>query len=191
MKAIRTARSHSAEAFSLLLLMLATSCTAPAVAPRKAAVSAAPAPGIVAPQAFAPAPPRAAAPDWRDAPLTPGTWTWTREGSTTVARFADGLLALVCNPAAGMVSLLRQGSGSSLPSGEVPMTIVTSTMVRPVSGSAIAGMPPAVAATFAPRDALLDAMAFSRGRFAVETAGLPTLYVPSWAEVGRVVEDCR
>jgi hypothetical protein len=34
-------------------------------------------------------------------------------------------------------------------------------------------------------------MAFSRGRFAIETAGLPTLYVPSWPEVSRVVEDCR
>ena len=41
------------------------------------------------------------------------------------------------------------------------------------------------------RDPLLDAMAFSKGRFAVEVAGLPTLYVPSYPEVTRVVEDCR
>jgi hypothetical protein len=34
-------------------------------------------------------------------------------------------------------------------------------------------------------------MAYSRGRFAVEINGLPTLYLPSWAEVGRVIEDCR
>lgn len=42
-----------------------------------------------------------------------------------------------------------------------------------------------------PRDSLLDAIALSRGRFAVEMAGLPTLYLPSWAEVSRVIEDCR
>ena len=41
------------------------------------------------------------------------------------------------------------------------------------------------------RDPLLDAMAFSKGRFAVEVAGLPTLYLPSWIEVSRVIEDCR
>ena len=41
------------------------------------------------------------------------------------------------------------------------------------------------------RDPLLDAMAFSKGRFALEVAGLPTLYVPSYPEVTRVIEDCR
>jgi len=34
-------------------------------------------------------------------------------------------------------------------------------------------------------------MAFSRGRFALETAGQETLYLPSWPEISRVVEDCR
>ncbi|MDG2003332.1 MAG: hypothetical protein P8J20_08375 [Novosphingobium sp.] len=48
-----------------------------------------------------------------------------------------------------------------------------------------------IAVTLPASDPLLDAMAFSRGRFAVETAGLPTLYVPSWPEVSRVIEDCR
>jgi hypothetical protein len=73
----------------------------------------------------------------------------------------------------------------------VPMTIVTGTMTRPANGEAVAGPPPFIALTISARDPLLDAMAFSRGRFVVETAGLPTLYVPSWPEVGRVVEDCR
>ena len=39
--------------------------------------------------------------------------------------------------------------------------------------------------------ALLDAMAFSRGRFAIDVNGLPSLYLPAWPEVGRVIEDCR
>ena len=41
------------------------------------------------------------------------------------------------------------------------------------------------------RDPLLDAMAFSRGRFAVEVSGGPTLVVPAYPEVTRVIEDCR
>jgi hypothetical protein len=41
------------------------------------------------------------------------------------------------------------------------------------------------------QDPLLDAMAFSKGRFAVESAGLATLYVPPYPEVTRVIEDCR
>jgi len=38
---------------------------------------------------------------------------------------------------------------------------------------------------------LLDAMAFSRGRFATAASGAPMLTVPSAPEVTRVVEDCR
>jgi hypothetical protein len=40
-------------------------------------------------------------------------------------------------------------------------------------------------------DPLLDAMAFSRGRVGLSALSLPTLIVPAWAEVARVVEDCR
>ncbi len=48
-----------------------------------------------------------------------------------------------------------------------------------------------LAATLPAADPLLAAMAFSKGRFAVETQGLATLYIPSWPEVTRVIEDCR
>ena len=125
--------------------------------------------------------------NWRDAPLTPGTWRWAMEGNRSVARFADSQLALVCDRAAGTVTLLRQGSGAD----HVPVTVLTGTQVRPISGTPLAGEPPCVGAVLNPRDNLLDAMALSRGRFSVEVAGLPTLYVPSWSEVTRVVEDCR
>jgi hypothetical protein len=45
--------------------------------------------------------------------------------------------------------------------------------------------------SFDPRAPMLDAMAFARGRFAVEAEGLSPLYLPSWPEVARVIEDCR
>jgi hypothetical protein len=48
-----------------------------------------------------------------------------------------------------------------------------------------------VRAELAASDPLLDAMAFTKGRFAVETAGQETLYVPAYPEISRVIEDCR
>jgi hypothetical protein len=38
---------------------------------------------------------------------------------------------------------------------------------------------------------MLDAMVFSRGRFVVDRAGAAPLVVPPYAELGRVIEDCR
>ena len=40
-------------------------------------------------------------------------------------------------------------------------------------------------------DPLLDAIASSRGRIGFSTSGAPALVVPPWAEVARVIEDCR
>jgi hypothetical protein len=42
-----------------------------------------------------------------------------------------------------------------------------------------------------PRDSFLDAMAFSKGRFAVEAQGISPLYLPAWPEISRVIDDCR
>jgi hypothetical protein len=104
-----------------------------------------------------------------------------------VARFAGGLVVLSCNRPARQVTLERSGKGRD----PVPMTIETSSETRPVAGASRPGPPPTIAVSFDANDPLLDAMAFSRGRFALATAGLPTLYVPSWPEVSRVIEDCR
>ncbi len=174
-------------ALAASLLLFTASCSG-----RREAVPAplpSPAPRPAPPSPPPPQPPQAI--DWRDMPQTPGTWRWSMEGSRSVARFggpdAAGALVLSCNREAGAVTLIRPGVGE----GQVPMTILTSTGNRTLSAEAVAGPPPAIALTLAARDSLLDAMAFSRGRFAVETTGLPTLYLPSWAEVSRVVEDCR
>ncbi len=40
-------------------------------------------------------------------------------------------------------------------------------------------------------DGLLDAVAFSRGRFAIDIAGGALLVLPVQSEIGRAVEDCR
>jgi hypothetical protein len=46
-------------------------------------------------------------------------------------------------------------------------------------------------ATLPASDRFLDAIAFSRGRFAVEVQGLERLVLPTWPELARVIEDCR
>lgn len=125
--------------------------------------------------------------DWRDAPITPGDWRWGMEGNQSVARFANGALVLRCDPATRTVSLQRAGSAQA----PVPMTLLTTNGNRQLSATPLAGPPPVLSVSFGGRDAVLDAIAFSRGRFAVEAAGLTTLYVPSWPEISRVVEDCR
>ena len=133
--------------------------------------------------------PPAAAPavDWRDAPITPGDWAWSSVGGQSTARFAQGLLEMRCERDAGHVVILRAGSAA----GPLPATITTTSTRRVVTAQPFAGPPATVAIRLPARDAILDAMAFSRGRFAIEVAGLAPVYAPSWPEVARVIEDCR
>jgi hypothetical protein len=128
-------------------------------------------------------PPQAAR-DWREAPITPGNWSWGMEGGQSVARFAGGMLVLRCDRASGTVTLLRAGAANR----SVPVTVTTTSGVHGFTASPADG---AIAASLPARAPVLDAMIFSRGRFALEAQGLPPLYAPSWPELSRVAEDCR
>ena len=130
--------------------------------------------------------------NWRDRPASPGVWEWSAADGQSTARFAGGELVLPCNGHEGRVTLMRRLSAQPATDGPIPATVLTTSQIRPLSASAVGTVPLAYAAiTFTAWDGLLDAMAFSRGRFAVEIAGEPTLYLPAWTEVSRVVEDCR
>ena len=177
--------NRAAHRIGLAMLAGLIAATSACSGKREAAPAPVPKPSPSARPPSPPPPPRAV--DWRDMPVSLGTWRWRMEGSRSVARFAGDALVLSCNREAGAVTLIRPGAAQ----GPVPMTILTSGTRRTLSAEAIAGPPAMIALTLPARDSLLDAMAFSRGRFAVETAGLPTLYVPSWPEVSRVIEDCR
>lgn len=131
-----------------------------------------------------PPPSRPATQGWQDAPITPGNWTWGLEGGQSVARFAGGTFVLRCDRATGTITLTRTGASTSVE----PLTVTTTAGVRTLSATPQSG---GLAVSLPARDPLLDAIAFSRGRFAVETPGLEPLYVPSWPEVSRVSEDCR
>lgn len=119
-------------------------------------------------------------------PQTPGDWRY----ESGIARFGAGgntLFAMACNRAAGTVTLLRTGSAAS----PVPMSVITTSIARAMTAQPVPSGQAQLQAALPANDALLDAMAFSRGRFAIDVNGLPSLYLPAWPEVGRVIEDCR
>lgn len=133
---------------------------------------------------------------WREAAITPGRWRWQAEGGDSVARFVgaggDSLLALRCDRATRRVMVERHGQGSDGGAGPATLSLATSTMTRPLTAQPFGTSPQAgVVVALDARDGLLDALAFSRGRFAVEVPGMAALYIPAAAELSRVIEDCR
>ena len=128
--------------------------------------------------------------DWRDAPQTAGDWRWLVSGGNSSASFGPSgapLVTLTCDQATHTLLLARAGEAA----GAVPMTVRTTFALRPLTSDPAASRPGWIAARLTPRDPLLDQIAFSRGRFTLEVAGLPVLYLPSWPEISRVIEDCR
>jgi hypothetical protein len=169
---------------ALSLSAAVAACVPPAPEPTPAP---APAPAPAPTPAPAPPPPALPAPNnWMDAPLTPGDWRYQAGAATFGEPDSQSGLILRCNRTAGTVSIERTGGAAA-----TALTIRTETQDRSVAAMPAAGPPSALVAQLPARDALLDAMAFSKGRFAVEAAGLPPLYVPAYPEVTRVVEDCR
>ena len=143
----------------------------------------------------APLPPPPNEANWIDRPQTAGTWRFSGNQAAFVERDSRGGTVAPSTPLFIMEctgNALRLSTQLSRP-GARAMAIRTETASRtlplsPVSGSA----EPAFAFTdLQPRDPLLDAMALTRGRFAVEVQGAPSLYLPAWAEVTRVIEGCR
>lgn len=173
-------------AFSGLAIALAAvgGCVGP---PAPAPMPPRPAPAIALP----PPPPRPVpqAADWRDWPVTPGNWFYRVDARGTIALFgvpgADALVTLRCDAAATMLYMSRRGATTA------PLTVRTSNLTRALPVQPTLTQPPYVAAALTPRDPLLDAMAFSRGRFILEQPGTTPMVIPAWAEVARVIEDCR
>jgi hypothetical protein len=137
----------------------------------------APPPQPRAPAAVAPAPKPST--DWRDIPETPGSWAYSRDASGTAATFTEtgGVADFVlhCDLAPHTVTLTRPGA-----TGPITLTTSYSAMTWPTSPVRLNAA-----------DSFLDKIAFTRGRFTVESAGTTRLILPAWAEPARVIEDCR
>ena len=165
----------------------------PAPSPSPAAQASAPAP------APTPTPTAASSPapitevefeDWINEPRTAGEWVFDDERDEALAVYrTDAMVPLFfmrCEKATKRFGFARP-SASSTP---LVMQIRTETMDRAFETEPLED--PALATVMlSSSDRLLDAMAVTRGRFAVETSGMPTLYLPPWAEVTRVIEACR
>ncbi len=136
----------------------------------------------------APAPPPPIA-NWMDTPATPGDWSYAGGTARFAQNTAQPIFSMRCDPADRAIVLTSAGAGN--PGGVSQMVIRAETQTRALPAVASPGPPAGMMARLPASDRLLDAMALSKGRFAVEVAGVPTLYLPSWAEVTRVIEDCR
>ena len=166
----------------------------PSPAPERTPAAQDPVPEISLPAAG----PDPAYANWMDAPRTPGDWSYSREevGQTralyTAAIFKDpqgGVLArMTCSPG-GNVILQRYADPRNI--YRRTMTIRTETTTRSLQAPVDPEGRNMFAAVVTARDPLLDAMALTKGRFALELSDAPALYLPAWAEVTRVIEDCR
>jgi hypothetical protein len=134
-----------------------------------------------APRPVAPAPTPAPLPTptsgWEDRAVNAGAWRYDA-GSRTAAFVPTGS----ANP---LLTLTCSGGGIRMTSalaGNVSLRTSAGTdQIRFDGGSA----------KLTNRDPRLDRIAFSRGRFALETPGGGAMTLPVQSEIGRVVEDCR
>ena len=136
-------------------------------------------PPAPAPRPVAPAPAPAPAPttkSWEERALNAGAWRYDAGNRTAAFVPAGG--------AAPLLSLTCSG-------GSIRMT---STVGGNANLRTTAGTDPIQfdggGASLSSRDPRLDRMAFSRGRFALESAS-GALTLPVQSEIGRVIEDCR
>lgn len=174
----------------LFLLVGSLAAVAACVPKRETPPQPGPQPPVQRPAQQLPPPPPPAPEDWRDAPLTPGGWYYRGEGATSQALFgpanSEAAFIVRCERASRQVVLSREGATT----GNV-MTVRTTSVARNLALSVQTEPLAYVSGAVSANDRLLDAIAFSRGRFTVEVPGTPTLILPAWPEAARVVEDCR
>ena len=152
-----------------------------------------PAPQSVQTTQAAPAP-AAVAENWLDTPQTAGDWQYTSEANETFALFVDNAggtnnyrAIIRCDLAKREIGLGVFGSAS----GGESLRVVTETADRTLRALERPAQPQLIGAVAIASDPLFDAIALTRGRFVLAASGKPALYLPAWAEVTRVIEDCR
>jgi len=178
---------HAAIA-ALACVALAACVPPPEPTPAPAPVPA-PAPAPAPVPSPTPAPPSQGS--WMDAPITPGDWRWRKSDTDSIAEYypPNGMVLFQMSCGRQGVFLSRVAAGGP-PLGAAGGTMIlrTETMEQTLPAN-LSGM--SLRTLLNARDPILDAMAFSKGRFVIEVPGAPTLNLPSYPEVTRVIEDCR
>jgi hypothetical protein len=176
--------------FSYALLFAATACS-PQIVPVSAPAPK-PAPAVPAPAPASPQLPSA----WIDWPIAPGDWVYRKDERGSVALFGapggNALVTVRCDRSRGRIYVARADESGAGPSaGGATMTIRASSALKQLNAQPTGGSPAYVAVELLPTDSILDAIAYTRGRIAIETSGQKSIAVPIWAEFPRVIEDCR
>jgi hypothetical protein len=147
---------------------------------------------VATPVPATPLPARVVQPDghWTEWLITPGNWVYRQDDRGSIGYFGEtgknAIVTLRCDKARKRIYLSRAGSAIG-----PQMQVKTSASAKVMSAASAGGNPSYVAAELSPVDPILDAMAYSRGRFTVEASGHQPLAVPAWAEISRIIEDCR
>ena len=121
--------------------------------------------------------------------VTSGSWRYRAVAGGSEATFVDttgtARMAISCGRVTRLVTLSRI---SAAPASS--LSLWTSSATRNL-GATFDQRSRRVIAQVSSNDALLDAIAFSRGRFALSMPGFPALVLPAGPEIAHVVEDCR
>jgi len=151
----------------------------------------APAPEPIKPVATPAPAPAPLSDNWIDWPITPGTWTYREDGRGSLALFGeigkDAVFIIRCDQSRRQLFLSRAGAVGN----GATMLLRASAGQASYPAANSGGTPAYAAISVSPGDLMMDRIAYSRGRFAVETSGLRSLAIPAWPEFSRVVEDCR
>ncbi|HEY1142585.1 MAG TPA: hypothetical protein VGE68_00980 [Sphingomicrobium sp.] len=127
--------------------------------------------------------------DFTYAPVSPGSWGYRATTLGSEAAFVDGTgtrrMVVSCVRTTRQVTFSR---ASAAPAAS--LSIWTSTASSTLT-SRFEQLAQRVTAVTTAYDPLLDAIAFSRGRFALSMPGSAPLVLPTGAEVDHVIEDCR
>ena len=118
-----------------------------------------------------------------------GDWVYSPNADGSEATFSNSTgqaqLTIRCTRSTRRVTILKAAASAS-PS----MWIWTSSEKRSLPATYDAsGL--RVVTDFGAYDPFLDSIASSRGRIGFSSSGLEALVVPPWADIARVIEDCR
>ena len=118
-----------------------------------------------------------------------GNWIYSATADESEATFDDSSghpqLTIRCTRSTRRIAILKNA-----PTASPTMWIWTSSQTRSLPATYDAASA-RVSADLGAYDPLLDAIASSRGRIGFSTSGLAALVMPPWADVARVIEDCR
>ena len=129
--------------------------------------------------------------NWTDWPIAPGDWVYRKDARGSLALFGPigkpATVMIRCDRARRQIFLSRAGSVGN----GATMVLRASAGFQSYPASNSGGTPSYASIPVSTGDITLDRIAYSRGRFAIETSGLQSIAVPVWPEFSRMVEDCR